>query len=65
MVAYIRGNHFAMMAVCCALPILVIAGLQLAGITGWWIYPLALVACLGGHALMMALPSKDGKASCH
>ncbi|HLC48460.1 MAG TPA: hypothetical protein VJI13_05280 [Candidatus Norongarragalinales archaeon] len=63
---YLRNNHLAMMAVCCLLPVIPILGLQLAGITGWWIFPLALVICIGSHVLMMALPSKHGeRKACH
>jgi hypothetical protein len=63
---YLRNNHLAMMAVCCLLPVIPILGLQLAGITGWWIYPLAIVICVGSHVLMMALPGKGGvKKACH
>ena len=54
----IKNNHFAMMAVCCMLPVIVILGLQAAGITGWWLFPLALVVCVGSHAVMMALSAK-------
>ncbi|MBI5225285.1 hypothetical protein HY989_05435 [Candidatus Micrarchaeota archaeon] len=63
---YLRNNHLAMMALCCLLPVILIFGLQYAGITGLWIYPLAIAICIGSHMLMMALPSKDGvKKSCH
>lgn len=58
---YIRKNHIAMMAVCCALPVFVILGLRLVGFDGWWIYPLALFLCVGSHALMML----GGDKKCH
>lgn len=61
----VRNNHFAMMAVCCMLPVIVIVGLQLAGITGWWLFPLAALVCVGSHVLMMALPGRKGGKSCH
>ncbi len=65
LVEYLQKNHFAMMAVCCLLPVILIAGLQLAGIGGWWLYPLAAVACVGSHIVMMALPKKGGEEKCH
>lgn len=58
---YLRNNHIAMMAVCCALPVLVIFGLRLAGFDGWWVYPLALAICIGSHAAMMLFGGKK----CH
>lgn len=65
----IKNNHFAMMAVCCLLPVIVILGLQAAGITGWWLFPLALAVCVGSHVLMMGMSAKDhGKkegGACH
>ena len=62
----IKNNHLAMMAVCCMLPVVLIIGLQLAGITGWWLYPLAMLVCVGSHALMMAMPGKEkGGKPCH
>ncbi|MEW6721751.1 MAG: hypothetical protein AB1324_00660 [Candidatus Micrarchaeota archaeon] len=57
----IRNNHFAMMAVCCALPVLLILALQAAGIGGWWVYPLAALVCIGSHVAMMAFGGKK----CH
>lgn len=63
---YLRKNHLAMMSVCCLLPIIVILGLQLAGIKGWWVYPFAILACIGSHVLMMAMPGKrEGGKTCH
>ncbi len=63
---YLRSNHLAMMAFCCLLPVIPILGLPLLGITGWWIFPLAIAICIGSHVLLMAMPSKDGvKKSCH
>ena len=55
----IKNNHFAMMAVCCLLPVIVILGLQAAGITAWWLYPLAIFICIGSHVLMMGMSAKD------
>ena len=52
---YLRKNHLAAMAVCCALPVVLIFGLQFIGLKGWWVFPLALVLCVGTHALMMFL----------
>lgn len=59
---YLRKNHFAMMAVCCALPVVVLLALRLAGIEGWWIYPLALFICVGSHAAIMLF---GGEKKCH
>jgi hypothetical protein len=59
-----KGNHFAQMAICCLLPILVIIGLQLLGFTGWWVYGFAVVACIGSHLVMAYMGSKEEK-SCH
>jgi len=66
----IKNNHFAMMAVCCLLPVIVILGLQAAGITAWWLYPLAIFICIGSHVLMMAMSPKEHGAkkegeACH
>ena len=61
----IKDNHLAMMTICCLLPVIVIVGLQFAGIGGWWLFPLAAVVCVGSHMLMMALPSKKGGKACH
>lgn len=55
----VRDNHFAMMAICCLLPVIVIVGLQFAGIGGWWLYPLAALVCVGSHVVMMAMSAKD------
>lgn len=64
---YIKNNHLAMMAICCILPILLIFGLQLLGFNSVWLYPLALVACIGSHVAMMFFGSKNekGEKSCH
>ncbi len=58
----VRKNHFAMMAVCCLLPVIAILALQFIGITDWWVYPLAAVLCVGSHALMMFF---GGGKKCH
>ncbi|MFH0927196.1 MAG: hypothetical protein V1822_01320 [Candidatus Micrarchaeota archaeon] len=62
----IKSNHFAMMAVCCLLPVVLILGAQFAGMREWWLYPLAIVVCMGSHILMMGM-HKSGKegGSCH
>lgn len=60
----IRKNHFAQMAVCCMLPVILIIALQLLGFTGLWVYPLALLVCVGSHAVMTYFGLKEGK-SCH
>lgn len=62
----IRENHLAMMAVCCALPVVLILGLQMLGFRDAWIYPLALALCVGSHVAMMALKPKGKEGeSCH
>lgn len=66
----LKNNHFAMMAVCCLLPVIVIIGLQASGITAWWLYPLAILICVGSHVLMMGMSAKEhaGKkegGACH
>ncbi|MDO8633740.1 MAG: hypothetical protein Q7K34_00410 [archaeon] len=60
----IKSNHFAQMAICCMLPVILIIVLQLFGFTGWWVYGLALAACVGSHIVMAYFGSKEGK-SCH
>ena len=60
----IKSNHFAHMAMCCLLPVILIFGLQLAGITGWWVFGLALLVCIGAHLLMAFNASKEEK-TCH
>ncbi len=59
---YLRSNHFAMMAVCCALPVFAILGFRLAGLDGWWVYPAAILLCVGSHAVMMLV---GGDKKCH
>ena len=59
-----KRNHFAQMALCCLLPIIVIVALQLAGFNGWWVYGLAVIACIGSH-LLMAHNSLRGEKTCH
>ena len=59
-----KRNHFAQMAICCLLPIILIVALQLAGFNGWWVYGLALIACVGSH-LVMAYGSSRGEKICH
>ncbi len=62
----IKGNHMAMMAVCCLLPVVLIFGLQFWGFRDPWIYPLAIAVCVGSHVVMMALGPKDKEGkSCH
>src|SRR3989344_7392237 len=56
-----KRNHFAQMAICCLLPIMVIVGLQLLGFNGWWIYGLALIACVGSHLVMAFIGFKEEK----
>ncbi len=60
----IKRNHFAQMAVCCALPVILILALTLLGFSNAWFYPLALVVCVGSHIIMMYFSAKEGKA-CH
>ncbi len=59
----LSDKHWLMMIACCLIPVILIIGLQALGITGPWLYGLAIAVCLGGHLLMMK-GSKEGK-SCH
>ena len=61
----IKSNHIAQMAVCCMLPVILIIALQLLGFGGWWVYGLALFACVGSHIAMTFLSSKTGGKACH
>ncbi|HIH19910.1 TPA: hypothetical protein HA244_01440 [Candidatus Micrarchaeota archaeon] len=64
--AKLKENHLAMMSLCCILPVIAIVVLQFAGFGGAWLYTLAIVACLGGHVLMMHHASKkEGGKTCH
>ncbi len=60
----IKSNHFAQMAICCMLPVILLIVLQLFGFNGWWVYGLALAACVGSHMVMAYFGSKEEK-SCH
>jgi len=61
----IKSSHIAQMAVCCLLPVVLIFGLQLLGFTGFWVFGLAIVACIGSHIVMAYFASKDGGKACH
>ena len=61
----IKSNHIAQMAVCCLLPVVLIFGLQLLGFTGFWVFGLAIAACVGSHIVMACFASKDGGKACH
>lgn len=61
----IKSNHIAQMAICCMLPIILLMALQLLGLKGWWVYGLALIACVGSHLVMAHFGSKEGEKSCH
>lgn len=64
----IRKNHWAMMAICCLLPVLLIIGFSAAGVSGPMIYILAIAVCVGSHVLMMLFHGHDdekGGKSCH
>ncbi|MBI5176922.1 hypothetical protein HY995_02415 [Candidatus Micrarchaeota archaeon] len=61
---YLAGNHAAQMAICCLLPVALIWLLPLAGITGAWLFPVAVVACIGSHLAMSYFWGKEGK-KCH
>ncbi|MEK6941295.1 MAG: hypothetical protein AABW85_00355 [archaeon] len=61
----IKSSHIAQMAVCCMLPVILIIGLQLLGFNGWWVYGLALFACIGSHIAMTFFSSKTGEKACH
>lgn len=64
LVRSIKRNHFAQMAICCMLPVVLIVALQAAGFSGFWIYPLALAVCIGSHIAMTYAGMREGK-SCH
>ncbi len=57
------------MAICCAFPIVLIVALQAAGMRGFWLLAIGLVACVGSHLVMMYVGSKNeeskGEKSCH
>lgn len=59
----VRENHFAMMAVCCLLPVIAIVALKALGIDSPWVYGAAILLCLGSHVLMMM--RTGGEKSCH
>jgi len=59
----IKANHFAMMAVCCILPVIFIVLLKWFGYDAPWVYVAAIGICIGSH-LVMTLGSKEGK-TCH
>ena len=60
----VKSNHFAHMAICCLLPVILIFALQFFGITGWWVFGLALAVCVGSHLVMAFFSPGEGK-SCH
>lgn len=60
----IKKNHIAQMALCCLLPVLIIIGLKLFGLTGFWVYTIAIAACVGSHLVMTYFASK-GEKTCH
>ncbi|HIH20645.1 MAG TPA: hypothetical protein VJI71_00380 [Candidatus Norongarragalinales archaeon] len=61
----LKENHFAMMALCCILPVIIIVALQIAGFGGAWLYTIVIGACIGGHLFMMHSALKGGKKTCH
>jgi len=61
----IKSSHIAQMAVCCLLPVILIFGLQLAGFSGFWVFGLAIVLCIGSHLVMGYFASKGGGKPCH
>ncbi len=52
------------MAICCALPIVVIFALEAMGYTGGWVFAIAIAVCVGSHIVMSYFASKEGK-TCH
>jgi hypothetical protein len=60
----VKKNHFAQMAICCALPIVVIFALEAMGYTGGWVFAIAIAVCVGSHIVMSYFASKEGK-TCH
>ena len=60
----VEKNHFAQMAICCALPIVVIFALRALGYVEGWVYAIAIAVCVGSHLVMSYFASKEGK-TCH
>ena len=52
------------MAICCALPIVVIFALRALGYVEGWVYAIAIAVCVGSHLVMSYFASKEGK-TCH
>jgi hypothetical protein len=48
-----KQNHFLAMALCCAIPIVGILALSVAGVLGSWAYFLVILFCPLGHIFMM------------
>jgi cytochrome b561 len=49
----IKQNHFLVMVVCCAIPIIGILALSASGVLGTWAYFLVFLLCPLGHIFMM------------
>jgi hypothetical protein len=49
----IKQNHFLVMILCCAIPIVGILALSAFGVLGSWAYFLMILICPLGHILMM------------
>jgi|GEM_PF-1672166 len=62
--AAVSHNHALLMALCIG-PWIVLGAAYLAGFRHPWLWPAALLLCIGSHVLMMAAHSGDGKKACH
>ncbi len=60
----LRHNHALMMALCIG-PWLVLGAAYALGFRSPFLWPAALVLCIGSHLLMMSAHTGDGKKSCH
>lgn len=49
----IKQNHFLVMVLCCAIPIIGILALSASGVLGSWAYFLVFMLCPLGHIFMM------------
>ena len=54
----IKQNHFLVMVLCCAIPLIGIWALSYLGVLGSWGYYAMLLICPLGHVLMM-------RGTCH
>ncbi|HLD58231.1 MAG TPA: hypothetical protein VI977_01140 [archaeon] len=60
-----KRSHFAMMAVCCILPIIAIFALQAFGFNGSLVFAVAIAVCIGSHLLMGFFGARSNEKACH